>query len=393
MMVPRPFDDAAYANRMNAVKKRMETSGFELLIVSDPANMYWLSGYDGWSFYQPQALLVHLKEDLPIWFGRAQDARAASLTTGLPEGRVIVYSEARVHHPVHHPFDELGEFIRQHQWHKARIAIEMDAHYYTARCHQHLLKSLEFSEVYDSGQLVNWARLIKSEAEIAMMRKAGTIVTAAMETARSQLRPGAKQNEVIAEIYRVQTRGTGEASGDYAAICPLMPVGIATSTPHLTWTDEPLPETGLVMLEIAGVHRHYHAPLTRSFHLGQPPQEIADVAKVCVEAGDAALDKTEPGMTCEAIEAIWQAVLKKHKLEKTSRVGYPIGIGYPPDWGERTCSLRPGDKTELNPGMCFHFQAGLWLEQWGVAISESFVVTETGVERFADMPRELIVID
>ena len=86
-------------------------------------------------------------------------------------------------------------------------------------------------------------------------------------------------------------------------------------------------------------------------------------------------------------------MLRKHGLKKESRVGYPVGLAYPPDWGERTASLRPGDKTELRPGMCFHFMAGVWLDDFGVAISESFVVTERGGERLCDVTRNLIVID
>ena len=43
---------------------------------------------------------------------------------------------------------------------------------------------------------------------------------------------------------------------------------------------------------------------------------------------------------------------------------YPIGLSYPPDWGERTMSLRPTDDTELKSGMTFHFMPGLWLDAW-----------------------------
>jgi len=86
-------------------------------------------------------------------------------------------------------------------------------------------------------------------------------------------------------------------------------------------------------------------------------------------------------------------VLRRDGLKKESRVGYSIGLAYPPDWGERTVSLRPADETELQAGMCFHLQSGVWLSDWGVAISESFIVTEKGGERLCDAPRELIVID
>ena len=77
---------------------------------------------------------------------------------------------------------------------------------------------------------------------------------------------------------------------------------------------------------------------------------------------------------------------------KESRVGYSLGLGFPPDWGERTASLRPGDTTVLEPGMCFHFQSGTWLDDFGAAISESFVVTESRGERLCAVERKLFVL-
>ena len=77
-----------------------------------------------------------------------------------------------------------------------------------------------------------------------------------------------------------------------------------------------------------------------------------------------------PGNTCEDIANAFFAVLKNYGIVKDNRTGYPIGLSYPPDWGERTMSLRPGDRTELKPGMTFHFMTGLWLETMGLEITE-----------------------
>jgi ectoine hydrolase len=387
------FPPEEFSRRVADAKKRMETAGFDLIICQDPANMNWLTGFDGWSFYVPQCVLVHLGEQSPIWFGRAQDAKSAHITTDLPAGNIVAFSEPLVQHPVHHPYDELAALIRERGWAKCRIGVEMDAHYYTARCHEHLTKGLPQAHLSNNRDLINWARLVKSRAEIALMREAGRICTSAMNRAVEVMKPGVPQQQVIAEIYHAQTIGMDGAGGDYAAVCPLMPVGEGTSTPHLTWSDQPLPRDALAMIEIAGVRRRYHAPLTRTIYLGKPPKKIRDVAKVAVEGVDAGLHAARPGNTAEQVEAAWQAVLRRNGLSKQSRVGYSIGLGYPPDWGERTVSLRPGDETILQTGMCFHMQAGLWLKDFGVAISESFVVSEKGGELLCDVARELIAIN
>lgn len=393
MFYNKPFDASEYQRRIGETRSRMQAAGFELIVCQDPANIGWLSGYDGWSFYVPQAVLLHVEEGTPIWFGRAQDRKAAELTTDLPAENIVGFSESLVQHPLNHPFDELADLIKQRGWHKSVIAVELDAHYYTARCHQHLTRGLPEASFQDSKELVNWARLVKSNAELKLMREAGKICTATMNRAIEKIAPGVPQYEVIAEVYHSQIMGTAGNFGDYTSLCPLIQVGEGTSTPHLTWTDEPLPDNGLVMMEIGGACRHYHAPLTRTIHLGKPPQAIERLAKVIVEGVDAALQVARPGTSCEAVEAVWQAVLRKHGYQKESRVGYSIGLNYPPDWGERTASLRPGDKTELQAGMCFHFQSGVWLDDFGAAVSEPFIVTEQGGERLCDVARELIVID
>lgn len=392
-MAAKLFGKQEFSARITGVKRRMERAGFDLIVVQDPASMNWLTGFDGWSFYVPQAVLVHIEEEHPIWFGRAQDAKSARFTTDLPDGNIIPFSEPLVQHPVGHPFDELAALIVARGWKSARIGVEMDAHYYTARCHAHLLKGLPDARISNNGDLVNWARLVKSPAEVALMREAGRICSEAMRRGVAKMKPGVPQNHVVAEIYHAQAMGIDGAGGDYTAICPLMPVGEGTSTPHLTFTDEPLPEAGLAMLEIAGARRRYHAPLTRTMHIGKPPRKIADAAKAVVEGVDAALDIARPGATAEAVEAAWQKTIRRHGLKKESRVGYSIGVAYPPDWGERTVSLRPGDTTELAAGMCFHIQTGIWQDDWGIAISEPFVVTGKGGERLCDVVRDLIVID
>lgn len=386
------FPPEEYSRRTRDVQARMREAGFDLIICQDPANMCWLTGFDGWSFYVPQCVVLHVDAANPIWFGRAQDAKSARITTYLPEGDIFPFSERLVQHPVEHPYDELAQLIRDRSWGKARIGVEMDAHYYTARCHQHLVAGLPGAVFDNNRDLVNWARLVKSSAELALMREAGRICTAGIDRATQVMRPGVPQQDVIAAVFDTLTRGVPGAGGDYAAIVPLMPVGEGTSTPHLTWTDKPLPDNALAMLEIAGVRRRYHTPLTRTFHIGEPPKEIRDLAKIIVEGVDAGLDMARPGNTAEQVEAAWQAVLRKHGMRKDSRVGYPIGLAYPPDWGERTASLRPGDHTVLEEGMCFHIQSGLWLQDYGAAISESFVVGPSGGERLCDAPRDLIVV-
>ena len=78
------------------------------------------------------------------------------------------------------------------------------------------------------------------------------------------------------------------------------------------WVARHLPDNGLVVMEIGAARRHYHAPLTRTMHIGKPPEAIKKLSEVIIEGGDEALAMAKPGVTCEQVEAVWQAVLKRN---------------------------------------------------------------------------------
>lgn len=87
------FQTEEYLERIRNTKKRMTDKGIDVLIVSDPANLNYLTGYDGWSFYVPQAVVVSLNEEQPIWIGRGMDANGARHTTFLSDDNIIGYPD------------------------------------------------------------------------------------------------------------------------------------------------------------------------------------------------------------------------------------------------------------------------------------------------------------
>ncbi len=74
------FPLAEYRRRIDKTRKAMAAKGLDLIVVSDPSNMAWLTGYDGWSFYTHQAVLLGLEGD-PVWWGRGMDAQGAKRTS------------------------------------------------------------------------------------------------------------------------------------------------------------------------------------------------------------------------------------------------------------------------------------------------------------------------
>ena len=384
------FSKEEYQQRIRKTKKSMEEKGMELLIVSQPANMNYLTGYDGWSFYVHQCILVSLDQEDPVWVGRGMDGNGAQLTTYLSDDNIIRWPDHYVHSLTHHPMHTVIDEIRKRGWEKRRIGVEMDQFYFTHRAYLELEKGLPNATFLDANVLVNWVRIVKSEAEIECMKKAGKVAERVMDTAIRVIDVGVRECDAAAEIARAEYGGTEEFAGDYPAIVPLMMAGEATKTPHMTWTEKKYQKDEAVLLELCGTYRHYHSPIARTIFLGStPPPLMTETAKVVLEGLQAALDFIKPGVTAEGVEETWRKAIAHSKIVKESRLGYSIGVNYPPDWGEQTLNLRPGDKTELLPNMALHLIPGIWYEDVGFEVDASVRVTETGNESLFDFPLKL----
>jgi len=384
------FSREEYAARLAKTRVAMADAGIELLVVSDPSNMAWLTGYDGWSFYVHQCVLVPPEGD-PLWYGRGQDANGAKLTCYLGHDRIVGYPDHYVQSSERHPMDYLAGVLAERGWDKCSIGVEMDNYWYSAAAHAALIKHLPGADFKDATGLVNWQRAVKSEQELTYMRTAARIVEKMHARIADKIEPGMRKCDLVAEIYDAGIRGLKNAGGEYPGIVPLLPSGADASAPHLTWDDKPLRSGEATFFEIAGVYKRYHCPLSRTVFLGSPPQDLLDAEKAVLEGMDEGLEKARPGNTCEDIANAFFTVLERHGIEKDNRAGYSIGLSYPPDWGERTMSLRAGDRTELVPNMTFHFMTGLWMADWGLEITESIVIKEGGMECLADVPRRMLV--
>ena len=383
------FEKREYKARLKKTQESMEQMGIQLLISQDANNMNYLTGYDAWSFYYAQCVIVHVNSDEPLCFVRAQDAGGAYIKTYLKRENIIAYDEKYIHNWPTHPYDSLIELIKKNNWDKLNIGVEMDSHYFTAFCYEKLIKGLPNAKIKDSERLVNWVRFIKSDAEINLMKGAALISQSAMKVAYESINPDVRQCDAVAEIQKALFKGTSEIGGEYASIATLLPTGKGTSASHLTASDEKFKNGEATIIELSGVNKRYHCPMARTVQLGKPEQKKIDAMKATNEALDAGIEATKPGNSADDVAQKFWAVLDKYNINKESRTGYSIGIGYPPDWGEHTLNIYKGDKTILQPNVCFHMIAVMQFGDWGVEASESIRVNEKGCETFCNFSRDL----
>ena len=388
------FTRDEFSQRIAKTRTAMRERGLDLLIVTDPSNMNWLTGYDGWSFYVHQCVILTLEGE-PIWYGRGQDANGALRTCFMDPANIIGYPDHYVQSTERHPMDYLSAQLTDRKLDRGTIGVEMDNYWFTAAALASLQQHLPNATFANANALVNWQRAVKSETELDYMRIAGRIVGRMHERIFEKVEPGIRKCDLVAEIYDASLRYDAQigGGGDYPGIVPLLPSGSDAAAPHLTWDDAPMKSGEGTFYEIAGVYHRYHCPLSRTVFLGKPTQTFLDAEKAVLEGMEAGLEAAKEGNLCEDIANAFFAVLKKYGITKDSRTGYPIGVSYPPDWGERTFSLRPGDKTVLRENMTLHFMTGLWMEDWGFEITESIRITKTGHECLADVPRKMVVKD
>ena len=392
--VSLPFSRDEYAERLKKTRLAMQRAGIEVLFSCDPSNMAWLTGYDGWSFYVHQGVLIGPSGD-PVFWGRSMDANGALRTCYMSSDDIVGYPDDYVMSHERHAMQHLAALIRERGWDGLATGVEMENYYYSARAHQVLARELG-GDIHDATALVNWQRAVKSDAEIRYMRRAARIVERMHGRILEVIAPGMRKNDLVAEIYDAALRGAededGAFGGDYAAIVPLTPSGKDASAAHLTWNDRPLESGSATFFEIAGCYRRYHAPMSRTVCLGAPPPGMREAEEAVLEGIDAGTNAARPGNTAGDVARAFYKVLEKRGISRQGRCGYPIGLSYPPDWGERTYSIRQTDETVLEPNMTFHFMPALWSDDWGLEITEPLIVKDDGPAEFlADVPRKLFV--
>nr|WP_314093108.1 M24 family metallopeptidase [uncultured Shinella sp.] len=390
-MIELPFALSEYKARLHAIRTEMARRNLDLLIVNDVANQHYITGYDGWSFYTPQVVLVPITDDEPVWIGRAMDAAGGLLTAWMTPENVVGFPEDHVQRVDRHPMDWIAAWIARKGWGSGNIGIELEAYYYSPKAHARLTAGLPNATFHDADLLVNWIRSVKSEAEVDYLRKASRLAEAAVAAAYDAIAPGVRECDAIARIQAAQVAGSTEFAGDITALPPTILAGENASAPHVMWSDRRFGENETVALELAGVVRRYTAGLARTMQLGTMPTKVSDTSKAVLEGMEAVLATVKAGVTAEEVEASWRQVIERYGLKKESRIGYSIGVAYPPDWGEHTISLRPGDKSILKPGNVLHSILGMWMDGWGIEISETFLVTERGCETLTNFPRDIHV--
>ena len=372
------FSKAELDSRLSRLRAAMKTKGIDLYLTSSAENVFYLSGQQTPGYYTFQCLCVPA-DGAPFHVIRGLEALNARSNTRIED--IIGYDDGAV------PAVALADTLKQRGWSGKRIAIDRNAWFFTVNIYDRLTK--EFGAFLDGSGIVEELRRVKSPAELKFIDAAATANDAGMAAGLVQVRRGASENDAAAAILQASIA----AGAEYVGMEPFVTSGWRSGIPHSTWRRRKFQDGDVVILETAACYNRYHAALYRTVFIGQVPTEARKMYQVCEQALDAGLAKLKPGNSCADVHNAVQSVIDKagYTAGFRKRSGYSIGISFAPDWGEgNILSLYQGVDVKLVPGMTFHVPITLRdYAKFTVAISDTYVVTESGNRALSKLPRML----
>ncbi|AGS25335.1 M24 family metallopeptidase [Rhizobium etli] len=383
---PQAFPRSEYLRRLSLVKAEMNRRGVEALVVTDQHNITYLTGYTARSAYVPQGLVLTVNEEEPAFILRRMDGPAAIYQCFMTRDRIVPYPEDLIAHPELDGYDAIIDYLQGAGFSTRGIGIEQFN--LSTLVVEKFRKRLNEANIVDFTKVVAWIRLIKSDLEIEVMREAAAIADAAIIRAAEIIGPGVREADASAEIAATLIRGANGKPGTQLEPLTLC-ASPRTGTCHITWAEEVFREGSQINLEVAGCRHGYSSALMRTYSIGAPSDRLKKAHDVHLEGMEAALNSVRPGATCSDVANAFYRTIERRGFRKESRCGYAQGIG----WTEPTASLRNGDTTALVPNMTFHLMLGNWIdEDFGYVISETFRVTQTGVDVLTSAPRKIFEI-
>ena len=387
MISPAPFDlpfpVKEYSDRVARVQREMAALGIDLLMINHLENIYYLTGYRTIGYYSFMALFVPASGS-PVHLARLIEKSAVQGSSWVND--IIFYPDTE------HYLDAAVRVIKERKWDGLRIGVDKSAWYLTIDDFEKLQQRLPRTKWVNSALLVENMRLIKSPAEQAYSRKAGKAASEGMRSAVAALRAGITENDLMAAAYA----GLFRMHSEFPGLPPLICSGVRHTMAHATAEGNAVRQGDAVYFEIGASIKRYHAATLRIGHVGEPPKLFYDLTDLCRRSLDAGLKEMKPGNPAEVVDHAARKVIEDAGYGDKFRhkAGYSIGIALPPDWSEaRTMMLRGGETRPLQTGMVFHFLPAVFeYREYGVGLSETVLITETGHEILTDVDQKLFVV-
>lgn len=374
-MHSNPFSDEELSRRLAATRQEMAARGLDLVLLSAPEHVFYLTGLDHWGYFAPHVLIVAAEGEL-VLVTRAMEHVA--IRNQVRNATFIGHSDSES------AADVVVKHLKGASSGKT-IGLEAASAGLSYAMGQALKQGIDGASWVDITGMLDEMRLVKSTEEQRFMKSAAVASDAGTQAAINAIHDGAKEADVAAECLAAMTRAGGTPPG----FGPFLRPSHRMAEEHTTWGDGEHHEA--VFLEIAGCVARYNAPMGRLVNIGRISDEDAEMANICGEAFDATLRALKVGARAKDVYNGWQSVVDAAGMPEYRRhhCGYLVGIGFPPAWtgGPRVTGLRHDSDREMREGMTFHLMS--WFTETGRGnyfISNTVLLGADGAEVLTTTP-------
>ena len=346
--------------------------------------MYYLTGYDTMGYSQFQCLYLGADGSL-VLLTRSADLRQAGITSVIEDIRIWVDGEGS------NPGHDLRDILEEQGCRGKRLGVELEAWCLTGKRWEMVRSALDgFCAWEDASELVSRLRLVKSDAEIAYVRRAAQLADDALEAAQGTARPGTPEQDILAAMHNAIFRG----GGDYAASRFIIGSGERALMVRNFTGYGTIGDNDQLQLEFGGTYRHYHSCLMRTILTGTPDPYQVRMHSATVEALRACEKACKPGATFGDIfdahaRALDSSGFGEHRL---NACGYSLGALYPPTWMDWPM-IYADNPVVIEPNMVIFMHMILLDSDRGLAMSsgETALVTQSGCEVLSKLSLDLVV--
>ncbi|MFH0963626.1 MAG: Xaa-Pro peptidase family protein [Planctomycetota bacterium] len=377
------FPLSEYRRRALRVQEEMARRNIDLMLVTTLANVCYLTGIESIAPHKYWLAVVPRRGD-PILLCEDFESHNALLGSWIPD--ICTYPGRS------DPILETGRLVRKLGVRCGRLGVELNAlSSLSAQGYLKLKAALSGNRLVDATDCVTSVMAIKSELEIACLRRAGTITGAAMRAGVAAVREGATDNDVAAAAYRTLI----SKGSEFPSYPVIVTTGGRSSVPHSTFKRVPIGRGDPVFMEIGACVHRYSAPMLRTAALGRPPASLRKMTQACVDSVSALLENIRAGALAGDVAAKSEVLLKglPARIVWHGYYGYSVGLGFPPTWADhRSLIIRLASPDILQAGMVFHLSTSLRdVGRYGATCSETAVVRENGCEVLTALPRRLFL--
>lgn len=364
----RPSAPDPFGARIGRLRKLMSAQGVSSLIVSDPMDVAYLTGFLGGDSYllvpksgKPSVVSdFRYQEDLEPLKPRVKIV----MRTGSMADTVAPLLAGRA--------SKVG-------FQSERMTVSEQKSFASALRKQKARQTLK-----PTSGLVAQLRMVKDDSEVRLIRKAVKIQEAALEATLPQLSPGMSESEICAILeFEMKRRGSTEPS--FATIVAAKANG---SRPHYTPASTKTAKGKPLLIDFGAIWHGYHSDMTRTFSFGTWSKQMREIYQIVLGAHEAAADAIEPGMTGRQAHDIAERYIDEH--EYANRFGHGLGHGIGLNIHEGPGLGKRGKPQELVPGMVVTIEPGIYLPGvGGVRIEDDYLVTGDGLRNLCSLPKDI----